>query len=144
MKLQQSPLSDKDESPTTHQGTRRRLTMKGKSFDKNTFLANFQGMEDLAHETAVNFLSTLPELVSKVEAAIHSKEAAKLEVTAHTLKGAVSNFYAEPSRLLAWKLEEKGKTKNLDGATETLTELKRELETLALDLRESFSVKGQK
>lgn len=100
------------------------------SFDKNTFMANFQGMEDLAHETIKSFLPTLPSLISDVEEAIDSKNALKLELAAHTLKGAVSNFYAEPSKILAWKLEQIGHAQTTLDANKIFFELKNELEGL--------------
>lgn len=104
------------------------------SFDKVTFMTNFQGMEDLAHETIRSFLSTLPILLSAVEAAIQSKNAEELELSAHTLKGAASNFYAEPSRALAFQLEKMGHESSVDGADKVLAELKIAVTKLTADL----------
>lgn len=81
-------------------------------FDEKTFFENFQGMEDLAQETIKNFLEHLPTLLSAVQKSIQSQNSEELEISAHSLKGALSNFYAEPARLLAWKLEELGNKKN--------------------------------
>lgn len=47
-------------------------------------MMNFQGMEDLAHETIKSFLSALPDLVLAVETSILSKNASDLELAAHT------------------------------------------------------------
>lgn len=74
-------------------------------FDQITFLANFSGMEDLAMETIRSFISTLPALIAAIDQAIQSGKARDLELSAHTLKGAASNFYAEGSKRLAWQLE---------------------------------------
>lgn len=104
-------------------------------FDRQTFVTNFQGMEDLAAETVKSFLSTLPGLIAAIDEAIRSKNAANLELAAHTLKGAVSNFYAEPSNLLVQKLEQIGHSGTTMSADEVFLELKKELERLhsALD-----------
>lgn len=112
---------------------------KAPSFDKKTFMANFDGMEDLAEETIRSFLSTLPGLISAVDLAIHTKNASKLELAAHTLKGAVSNFYAEPSRILAWKLEQIGHAQTTSDANKVFLEMKVELEVLCSALESLLS-----
>ncbi len=99
-------------------------------FDRLTFMANFQGMEDLAEETIKSFLSTLPSLISAIDEAVRSANAAKLELAAHTLKGVVSNFYAEPSRLLAQEIEQIGHARSTANADKVFLELKTELERL--------------
>lgn len=116
--------------------------MSALPFDREIFMANFRGMEDLARETVSSFLSTLPVLISAVESAIQSKNASDLELAAHTLKGAISNFYAEPSRVLAWKLEVQGKERKLDGAEATLLELKAKLGALSIELQKVIDPKA--
>jgi len=78
------------------------------AFDRDIFLSNFHGMDDLISETISSFFTALPDLTSAIETAIREKNLADLELAAHTLKGVVANFYAEPSKLLAWKLEQIG------------------------------------
>lgn len=104
------------------------------TFDKKAFIDNFQGMEDLAHDTIKIFLSTLPSLISEIEDAINSQNASKLNLTAHTLKGAVSNFYAEPSKLLAFKLEQLGHAQVMTDTEKIFFEMKTELERLRFSL----------
>lgn len=77
-------------------------------FDRETFLNNFQGLEDLVCETIHSFFTVLPGQMADIEAAISNKNSLDLELAAHTLKGTVSNFYAEPCKFLAWKLEQMG------------------------------------
>lgn len=114
------------------------------SFDEKTFQANFQGMEDLACQTVQSFLSNLPSLVSSIENAIKSKNSADLELFAHTLKGAVSNFYAEPSRFLAWKLEQLGHGPMDSLADSIFNELQGELVRLTEDLKKYLNSKESK
>lgn len=104
------------------------------SFDKSSFLLNFSGIEDVAQNAIENFLATLPELQNSVFKSIQSKNSSELELTAHTLKGVVSNFYAEPSRLLALKLEILGKQNNLSEANYIYSMLTIELSRLSEDL----------
>ncbi len=108
--------------------------MSTPSFDQQTFMANFVGAEDLARKVIKSFLVTLPDLISSVETAIQSKSASELEFSAHTLKGVASNFYAEPSRILALKLEQMGHAQAMIGADKIFIELRAELERLSSDL----------
>lgn len=104
------------------------------SFDRATFMANFQGMEDLAQETIKSFLSIVPDLLLACERALQKKDMSEIERLAHTLKGALSNFYAEPSMDLAFKLEKMGHEKSINGADKVFVELKNAVAMLFGDL----------
>ena len=110
--------------------------MKVAPFDRNLYLANAGVLEDFAKETVLSFLETLPKLTTDIEMAITSKNASELEFAAHSLKGAISHFYAEPSRLLCWKLEQMGHGKDFDGMKKTFCDLKMELDRLVQALKE--------
>lgn len=118
-------------------------------FDRTAFWSNFYGMEDVAKDTILNFLDILPKIISQIEDAIKLKNPKSLEIAAYTLKGAVSNFYAEPSKLLAWRLEQisTGNGSNSDprctmeGAGIVLSELKIELKRLQAALCETIDAK---
>lgn len=105
------------------------------TFDMQTFLSNFQEIEDLAEEVINSFLINLPLLVEPVKKAIDSDDAVELELTAHTLKGVISNFYAENARLLAAKLEKIGSDKSTKEAAIIYIELKNELDKLTIELK---------
>lgn len=105
------------------------------SFNKEKFLTQFQGMEDLALHAVTSFLDNLPDLLASIEDSIQSKDSKKLELSAHTLKGVLSNFYAETCQLLAWKLEQIGSGKAIDDSAFKIYEnLKHEISTLANQL----------
>lgn len=112
-----------------------------RSYDKKAFLVSFEGMEALAKETVQSFLAILPILVATIEIAVRSRNAADLEQAAHSLKGSVSNFYAEPSRLLLWQLEQLGHGMVTPQADDVFEELKLELERLSADLKK-FSIES--
>ena len=93
-------------------------------------------------ETIRSFIFTLPALLAAIDQAIHSGKARDLELSAHTLKGAVSNFYAEGSRRLAWQLEKIGHEGRTNGAETTFSELKIELDRLSAALTGLVSSAG--
>ncbi len=107
-------------------------------FAKDLFLANFHGMEDLAQETILDFLKTLPELISKIENTIQSGDLPTLELEAHSLKGALSNFFARPAELLAWKLEQLAHGQVPGDEEHVFAELKLEIERLSKALKSLF------
>lgn len=111
------------------------------AFDRNAFLANFHGMEDLAIQTINSFLSTLPSVVSALEIAIQNRNAIDVELNAHTIKGVVSNFFAEPSRILALQLEQMGSANNLEQAEKLFMQLKDELQKLTEALNQETIIK---
>lgn len=88
--------------------------IKGKYFDEATFLKNFQGMEDLAYDMVVIFLGSVDSMVAEVENAIKSNNAGQIEISAHSLKGSVSNFYAQECVQIAFKIEQMACGKSYD------------------------------
>lgn len=103
--------------------------------NKNHFLANFQGMDDLVSETIKSFLEELPSLVSAIQSAIENKNQAELKLSAHTLKGATSIFYAEPCKFLAGRLEKMGETQITSDIDNIFQQLKIELVKLTQELQ---------
>lgn len=108
-------------------------------FNYETFLANFQGIESLVDEVIESFLMIAPELLINIERAIHSKNPKSLELAAHTLKGAVSNFYAESACALAQTLETQGKHQTFDCPELVFENLKMEIHALELELKKLLS-----
>lgn len=116
---------------------------KIKSFDEKNFLVNFSGMEDLACETVDSFLQTSSGLYAAIEKAIQLNDPKQIEITAHTLKGSVSNFYAKECYDQALKIEELGKNKMYSEAEikSSLLALKNELVNLEYDLKDFLNRK---
>ncbi|KAB8027383.1 ATP-binding protein [Fluviispira multicolorata] len=104
------------------------------SFNRKNFLTNFQGMNDLAIKTIDDFLIDLPKYISKIKKSIQKNDSKELEISAHTLNGILSYFYAEKSRYFVKKLEEMGQRKKLISAQEILTMLNLELVNLKKEL----------
>lgn len=106
-----------------------------KTFDQVRFFENFNQMEDLALEIINDFILSLPSKLSDIKNAIASNNVEALELSAHSLKGSLSSFYAEPSALFAWQLEQLGKGKSIESAKSILAKLENEVEKLVIDLR---------
>jgi HPt (histidine-containing phosphotransfer) domain-containing protein len=105
-------------------------------FNQAVFISNFERMEEIIPPTVASFTSVWPDLLARIEVAIASGDPGALQIAAHTLKGVVSNFYAEPVRLLAWELEKLGKAKSLEGAEPLFGRLLPELSILTTALNQ--------
>lgn len=99
--------------------------------DRKAVLARVGGDEQLLKEIARLFLGEYPKEIAEIRRAIEVGSAKDLERAAHSLKGAVANFGAEPTKEAALRLELIGKSGDL---TEARTALKALQESLS-DLR---------
>lgn len=91
--------------------------------NRNMALQRVGGDEDLLREIAELFISDYPRCIDEIRDAVNSGDARALELAAHGLKGAVSNFAAEPARLAAHHLEDIGRSGDLQRSPEALKEL---------------------
>ncbi|RPJ77988.1 MAG: Hpt domain-containing protein [Alphaproteobacteria bacterium] len=105
-------------------------------FDRDLLFANFHGIEDMIPEIIECFLLAIPKLTLALESAVKSKNFEAIQISAHTMKGAVSNFYAEPSKKLALQLEKIGREKVIADADELFRLLCLELTKLTKALRD--------
>lgn len=116
-----------------------------KTFNQTKFLSNFSQMNELAIETINTFLSTLPTCFSNIESAIDLNDGKAVELAAHTIKGSVSNFFADEAFRLAGLMESQGQSQDLHETRHTWILLKRELYLLSLELKKTVQVlKGTK
>jgi CheY-like chemotaxis protein/HPt (histidine-containing phosphotransfer) domain-containing protein len=91
---------------------------------------------ELLHKIVGRFLVNGPTLLAKVKEAVEQCDSGALEFSAHTLKGAVGNFFAEAAREAALRLETLGHEGNLAAAPAALDALDQELNRLHGALRE--------
>jgi len=96
---------------------------------------------DLFVELSELFFEDSSALLKKIEDSISRGDTDALRKSAHTLKGAVSNFSAQKAYDAAYELEIAGKDKMLEKATEQLTTLKDEINEV-IDAMKSLVVKG--
>jgi HPt (histidine-containing phosphotransfer) domain-containing protein len=91
--------------------------------DAPALLARFGGDREFLQEIAALALEDCPRLVSEIRSAVSSADAESLQRAAHTLKGCVANFGAEPVRQAAFRLEKLGRSGHLDAAPAACQEL---------------------
>jgi len=96
-------------------------------------LLRFGNAASLA-EIATTFLDDCPRLMARIHAAVATRNAKQLELAAHTLKGAVSNFGASTVVEAAWQLEEMGRHHTLANAPAACAALENSLARLAPEL----------
>ncbi len=90
----------------------------------------FLGDEELVEEVVAVFMDTIPKMLSDIESAVQEVDMKQLQLTAHSLKGAASNIFAEPIRKTAEKLEFMGRDGNSADTEETLNELQSQIARL--------------
>ena len=95
--------------------------------DWNVAKSNFGDEPKVLSEFAELLKSQAPALVADLHRAIETRDSKLLGRSAHTLKGSVSYFGAEPLVQAALALEFLGRTESFDNATELLATLEQEL-----------------
>jgi PAS domain S-box-containing protein len=98
--------------------------------DKKEALAEVGGNVHLLRELAGLFLDDCPRQMQEIREAIACRDAPRLRLAAHTLKGSVGNFSAPRAFAAAWQLERMGRELDLARAEEAQTTLEREIQRL--------------
>jgi HPt (histidine-containing phosphotransfer) domain-containing protein len=102
--------------------------------DKERLLNEFAGDEEILAELREAFLGELPKMLDSIQKALSDKNAKALEHSAHTLKGAVSNFQTPKVKEAAFTLENQGRQGTLDGADQNFATLKQLIDELKIEL----------
>jgi HPt (histidine-containing phosphotransfer) domain-containing protein len=106
----------------------------GEVLDKAALLARVDGDQELLRTMVGLFLDECSRLLLTLREAAARGEAKTLECAAHTLRGMVSQFVAEPECETVMKLETMGRTGELDHAPELCASLEQEMTRLKLAL----------
>lgn len=96
---------------------------------------------DLFVELSELFFEDSLTLLNKIEDSINRKDSESLRKSAHTLKGAVSNFSAQGAYNAAYDLEVIGKNSEFEEADGKLLSLKNEIESVIAAMK-SLAAKG--
>jgi two-component system sensor histidine kinase/response regulator len=102
--------------------------------DKAVALDRVGGDEELLAEVAQLFLEDYPNSLREIDDALQRGDAKLLERAAHTLKGAASNFGADPVVEPALALELAGRTGNLSATASSYQALTSALRGMHHDL----------
>jgi len=97
---------------------------------------------ELFIELSELFFEDSSVLLGKIEESINDKNPDALRKTAHTLKGAVSNFSAQKAYDAAYELEIAGKENKLEDAPEMLKALKNEIAEVITEMKKLTSKKS--
>ncbi len=111
-------------------------------FDKAALLDRVMGDEDLAREITQAFLADTPGLIEKLAAAVISRDGLSTAQHAHSIKGAAANVGAEALRQMAFKLEQAGRSNDVECMAILLPELGRTFERSAKVMGENISQKS--
>ncbi len=93
------------------------------AIDKETLLKAFDGDWNFLKEVVDVFLSDYPRLLDDLRRAHKESDSDTLMRAAHSLKGMMKNFQAEPAAEAAFELEKKGKEDNFDGVPDAIENL---------------------
>jgi two-component system, sensor histidine kinase and response regulator len=107
--------------------------------DSASALARLEGDVELLKELVALFLTDLPEMLTSLREAVTAGDANAIERAAHRLKGAVSNFAAQPAFEAVLKLEVSGRDGRLTNTELDFGELEREIHRLKLAMAELSS-----
>jgi signal transduction histidine kinase/DNA-binding response OmpR family regulator len=110
-------------------------------FDRGKALEQFEGDEELLMEIAGMFVQERPAMMSAIQTAIERGDSQELRIAAHTLKGVVGNFRAEPAVEAALRLEQMGKRGDLSGAAAAWEALNEAIDGLLNALKALLSQK---
>ena len=105
------------------------------SFDRSELMLRTEGDPELIRMLVDVFATDRPKLLGELESALDGGDADGVERAAHTIKGAVAIFGAEPARARAAKLEILGRDGDLDSARELHGELQSWVLRLEDDLK---------
>lgn len=106
------------------------------SFDQSKLNEYFEDEKDILGDLIVDFFEELPAMIGPIKKSIEDTDAPGLQISAHTLKGSVSNFFASECVEHAYFLEKMGRDGNVDApsALDSLSKLEASLKVLHKDL----------
>jgi two-component system sensor histidine kinase/response regulator len=103
-------------------------------FDKAVALSRVGGDVELLKEIAILFLDDYPKSLTELREAVKTRDAKRVERSAHGLKGSVSNFGARPAVDAALQLETMGRAQKLVEVEQVLHTLELALAALRPEL----------
>lgn len=92
------------------------------------------GDDSFLHDLIQIYLEDAPKRLTEIEQAAAGKDARKLTLAAHSLKGSSSNFGANRLRALSEELEQLGRQAALDGVPAKLPPLREEYARVQAEL----------
>lgn len=107
-----------------------------KFLNVNELNTHFAGDEEMVGELVDIFAGTYPDIVDELKASIVKEDFEVVERSAHSLKGMVANFFAEPIKENCLAIEKMGKEKSLSGVDEKVSLIESDIKTLLDELKD--------
>jgi len=98
--------------------------------DIKTLKMNFAGDEDILKELIQDFKDAKEQMIQEMRDGHTTQDFSLLERSTHTLKGVVSNFFAEPLKQKLATLEEMGRKKKIENFEEQMEIISTDIETM--------------
>lgn len=117
--------------------------LKSSSFDPRDLWDRLNGDVELLRDMVEIFLEQYPGMLQGIAAAIERGSFQDVQKSSHSLRGAALNLSGVGAATLAESLERKGQEKSLQGATQVLASLEREIAVLAESLHSMVCDKGE-
>ncbi|HEX3997103.1 MAG TPA: Hpt domain-containing protein [Pirellulales bacterium] len=106
------------------------------SFNLEATLKRLDGDRELFRELIGFFFEDSPTVYEQLQASMRDGNPAAVERAAHSLKGLAANVGSGPASLVAARIEDNARNKDLKGAGESLPELHCELARLKAALEQ--------
>ncbi|HZZ28952.1 MAG TPA: response regulator [Pirellulales bacterium] len=121
-------------TPTAASGAAARAATILPAINFTALLERVENDTTLLEEMIGLYLESSPRLVTEIEAGVDRQDAPTIQRAAHTLKGALQNLSADGGAAAALNLEKQGRSGDLNGAKQSLSDLKAELDRLQFEL----------
>lgn len=105
-----------------------------RKLDESVALSRVGGDFELLREVIGLFLEDYPQALERIRAAVATKDQTGVEHHAHSLKGSVSTFGAKEAFDAAFELEKQGRSGDLTGVEQNLSQLEQALASLRPEL----------
>jgi len=110
----------------------------GNPIDWERAMKEFEGDKEFLSEVIEGFTKKVSEQIGTIRKALSCGDAETVRKEAHSIKGGAANLTAVDLSRVAFELESKGKSKELNGAGEIVDGLEREFETLRRYVQENL------
>lgn len=100
---------------------------------------HFAGDEELIEELVEVFESSYPEVIRKLDLALVDKDPERIKLEAHTLKGMISNFFAEELRLCAFEIESRASELDINELNKNLETLKQKMPLMLKEIKNGYT-----
>lgn len=113
---------------------------KNQYLDLEALKSHFSGDEEMIGDLIEIFESSYEPILMEIKNSIDSSDYSKLEYSAHTFKGMVSNFFAKEIKDAAFELEKLGRNSSLIEASHYFEIVNSGTPLLLAELKASFNL----